>query len=249
MVDGREDKDAAKVLAGVADGTSRRHAGRRDLRKQGDLMKRNTLNFLIDLVSALVLLGMIVTGLVMRFVLPPGSGRARVLWTWGRHDWGDLHFWLAVAAGCLLLIHVALHWQWVCATLARMVRPHAQDTNLGPIGRNAAGAITVLLLVGLCAGLVWIGQGQVRTQGGSGDAPAGHGGLGREDGTGAAGGNSEIRGSMTLIEAASALGISVEELRKRVHVPLEVPNDERMGQLSRRLGQPMSELRKLAEGK
>jgi hypothetical protein len=54
---------------------------------------------------------------------------------------------------------------------------------------------------------------------------------------------------MTLIESASALGISVEELRRRMHVPLEVPNDERMGRLSRRLGQPMSELRKLAEGK
>ena len=38
-------------------------------------MKRNTLNFLIDLVSAIVLLGITATGLIVRFVLPPGSGR------------------------------------------------------------------------------------------------------------------------------------------------------------------------------
>ena len=44
------------------------------------------------------MLSMVATGLILRFVLPAGSGRqALTLWGWDRHDWGDTHFWLAVS--------------------------------------------------------------------------------------------------------------------------------------------------------
>ena len=82
-------------------------------------MKRNTLNFVIDAASALVMAGMIATGLVIRFVLPPGSGSRKEVWGLGRHDWGDVHFWLAAAVGAVIVLHVALHWQWVCVTTLR----------------------------------------------------------------------------------------------------------------------------------
>ncbi|HUO10433.1 MAG TPA: DUF4405 domain-containing protein, partial [Phycisphaerae bacterium] len=62
-------------------------------------MKRNTLNFVMDVVLAVLAAGMIGTGLVMRYILPPGSGQWRLLWGLGRHDWGDLHFWLAAGIG------------------------------------------------------------------------------------------------------------------------------------------------------
>lgn len=73
-------------------------------------MSRNTLNLLLDLVSALIL----------RFVLLPGSG-PRTLWTLRRHDWGSVHFWLAVSLFAVLVLHVALHWQWDCSTVRRLV--------------------------------------------------------------------------------------------------------------------------------
>ena len=62
-------------------------------------MRRNTINFLVDAASALVVIGLVATGLLTRFVLPPGSGSWRLLWGMGRHDWGDVHFWLAVVGG------------------------------------------------------------------------------------------------------------------------------------------------------
>ena len=37
-------------------------------------MRRNKLNFLIDALALLAMLGMIATGLVIRYVLPAGSG-------------------------------------------------------------------------------------------------------------------------------------------------------------------------------
>jgi hypothetical protein len=55
------------------------------------------------------------TGLLMKFVLPPGSSSLSV-WGMGRHDWGGIHFWLAMALIVLLVVHVALHWARVCAS-------------------------------------------------------------------------------------------------------------------------------------
>ena len=79
-------------------------------------MKRATLNLVIDFVSFAILASMIATGLLVRFVLPPGSrgGRGLSLWNLDRHEWGDIHFWLAVSLIGILLVHLALHWSWVC---------------------------------------------------------------------------------------------------------------------------------------
>ncbi|MBW7904627.1 MAG: DUF4405 domain-containing protein [Phycisphaerae bacterium] len=60
-------------------------------------MARNTLNSIIDAATFAVMLTMIATRLLIRFVLPPGSGERRSLWDYTGNDWGDVHFWLAVA--------------------------------------------------------------------------------------------------------------------------------------------------------
>lgn len=61
------------------------------------------------------------TGLLMSFRLPPGSrgGRGLSALGWGRHDWGDLHMWLAYGFLALLVLHLALHWRWFWQIAAR----------------------------------------------------------------------------------------------------------------------------------
>lgn len=209
-------------------------------------MKRNTLNFLVDLASALVVFGIIATGLIIRFVLPPGSGQGRLLWTWGRHDWGDVHFWLAAAAGVLLLVHVALHWQWVCVNAVRVVRrADGEPAYPSAMARNLAGVVLVACLIGLFIGFVWIAQAQVQTvgggpehqdRGGYGPPPQSRGGHDEE---------LEIRGSMTLGEVATASGIPVETLRTRLGLPASVSPSERLGQLRQRYGFTMDQVRQI----
>ncbi len=135
-------------------------------------MKRNLLNFIVDAVTALVMFGMIATGLVIRFVLPPGSGRWRSLWGWGRHDWGDAHFWLAVAAGVVLIVHVALHWPWVCGMVLRLCsRGPGAIQQTRPLRRNLAGVGLVALLILLFAGFVSIARTNVVETGNRSDRP------------------------------------------------------------------------------
>ncbi|MHC4365161.1 MAG: DUF4405 domain-containing protein, partial [Planctomycetota bacterium] len=72
-------------------------------------MKRSTLNFIIDLAAFIDLLAIVFTGIIMKYILPPGTGgRGRQLsggrgtehimdlWSMTRHQWGDVHFYLAL---------------------------------------------------------------------------------------------------------------------------------------------------------
>jgi hypothetical protein len=90
-------------------------------------MRRTTVNFLVDAIAFLDLLGLIATGGIMKFVLPPGSGGGygrgfrggrgpddvKELLGLGRHDWGDVHFVLAMLFVLLMAVHLILHWTWI----------------------------------------------------------------------------------------------------------------------------------------
>ncbi len=89
-------------------------------------MKRATLNFIIDLVSFCNLLGLAFTGCIMKWILPPGTGgygrgfrggrgagEIKYLWSMTRHEWGAIHFYLAILFVVLMAVHIVLHWTWI----------------------------------------------------------------------------------------------------------------------------------------
>ncbi len=136
-------------------------------------MRRSTLNFFIDAISFAVFLGMIATGLLIRFVLPPGSrgGRGLSLWDLDRHEWGDLHFWLAVSLLGLLLAHLVLHWSWVCQVARAVFMAPASE----PVSKSAAKrtAIGVSILAGctaLIAGFLFFAAASVSDARGEGNS-------------------------------------------------------------------------------
>jgi hypothetical protein len=90
------------------------------------MLRRITVNFIVDFVSFLDLLGLIFTGIIIRYILPPGTGgrgqelhggqgagRVKDFWTMTRHEWGDVHFYMVVVFIVLMLIHLFLHWTWI----------------------------------------------------------------------------------------------------------------------------------------
>jgi mono/diheme cytochrome c family protein len=82
-------------------------------------MKRTALNLLIDLLAASCFIGMIATGYILHFPLPPGTNKTLVLWGLSRHQWGEVHFWISLALLAVLLIHLVLHWQWLVSVAAK----------------------------------------------------------------------------------------------------------------------------------
>ncbi|MBW8035527.1 MAG: DUF4405 domain-containing protein [Planctomycetes bacterium] len=106
-------------------------------------MKRNTLNFWIDLLVIIALFGKIWTGLLLHYILPPGQGRGYSLELWGlnRHEYGVIHFYLAVAMIALVIIHIWLHWSWICKTLSGILKTKKSNPS-----RYSSYAIAFLLI-------------------------------------------------------------------------------------------------------
>jgi len=133
-------------------------------------MQRQILNFAIDTAGLVLMLAMAATGLLLKWVLPPGSRGGQGLQLWGltRHAWGDVHFWLALALVLLLFIHIALHWAWVCALVARFGgrRSSAGAT----VSRSRQWLCGMGLLVACCLlvlGFLWLARSN--TTGGGGE--------------------------------------------------------------------------------
>jgi hypothetical protein len=192
-------------------------------------MRRNTVNLILNGLAALLMMGLVCTGIILRFALPPGSNKDTSLWDLGRHQWGDVHFWLAAALLLVVLVHVANHWTWVVAvTIGR-------KSKASPRTRWLSGAVFVLVLVGLVAGFSWLALRHVQPA----DDARGSARIGPPKGKAAA----ELRGEMTLSEAADVTGLPMEEVRKRLALPDSVPDGETLGRLGRRYGFTIAQAR------
>ncbi|MDA0990190.1 MAG: DUF4405 domain-containing protein [Verrucomicrobia bacterium] len=90
-------------------------------------MKRSTWISLIDVLAFISFLFLIATGLLIKYVLPAGSGgieahgtgwRAAaqpvsLVWGLTRHEWGTIHFWISVTFLVAIAIHLFIHWRWI----------------------------------------------------------------------------------------------------------------------------------------
>jgi len=107
-------------------------------------MRRPTLNLLIDAAAFVGFVFLVSTGVLMRYVLPPGSGRRTAVWGLDRHDWGTLHFWIAAAFLAVLAFHLVLHGKWILSVLRGRPRQ-------GSGGRVALGLVGLLAVLALAA--------------------------------------------------------------------------------------------------
>jgi hypothetical protein len=132
-------------------------------------MRQQVLNFVIDLVTLVVMLGVSATGLLLRWILVPGSrgGRGLEFLGLGRRDWGDIHFWLSVALLVLVLVHVALHWTWVCALVARWTRrSSSQRPVVTPAKQWLYGVGFLVVCCLLVGGFLWMASALTTREGG-----------------------------------------------------------------------------------
>jgi len=120
-------------------------------------MKRFFDNLLIDLIAAGLMIGMLATGYILRFPLPPGSNKYQTLWGLTRHQWGDVHFWISLGLLAVILLHLCLHWQWIAISVKRKL----YRTKAVPGSALISGLMTVLVLVAVLFLFGWAAQSGV----------------------------------------------------------------------------------------
>ena len=86
-----------------------------------ELPGKARLNFWIDWITAVAFAAMLGGGILLKWILPPGSrGGEGLIWLGqGRHFYGDIHFWAGIGMLTLVIVHVWLHWDWVVKTWRR----------------------------------------------------------------------------------------------------------------------------------
>jgi hypothetical protein len=97
---------------------------------------------------------------IVRFVFPPGQEAFRFrLWGSTIDDWREYQFAAFCGLSFLVVVHVTLHWNWVCSVTNTLIwkRPAGKDNG----ARTLIGVGLLLLLLHLLAATVLWGKFQV----------------------------------------------------------------------------------------
>jgi hypothetical protein len=202
-------------------------------------MKRTHLNFAIDCLAFAGFLALLSTGLLLQYRLPPGSGSMRglgagsgsswrpitTLWDWSRHDWGQIHFWIAAVLLAVLAAHIVLHWKWIVCVV-RGTKSEASG------GRFALGVVSAIGLFALAATPLLYPteattRGELRANASVNDSVDPQ---------------LKVRGSMSIAEVAQYAGLTTKELLAKLGLPVDESPSERLGPLLRRHGKRVSDV-------
>ena len=83
-------------------------------------MSRTLLNFWLDVLLLATFLVLLWLSVVLRFLFPPGlNAGGWSLWGWRHLQWRDAQFTTLCVFTLEILLHVMLHWSWVCGVITR----------------------------------------------------------------------------------------------------------------------------------
>jgi hypothetical protein len=105
-------------------------------------VKRATFISLTDVIGFIAFVFLTSSGILLYYLLPPGSGRWAQIWEMSRHEWGAIHLWLAVLFFILMALHLFTHWRFIVGLFKGHIREGERlRTALGMLG-----LLAVLLL-------------------------------------------------------------------------------------------------------
>jgi len=82
-------------------------------------MSRTNINVVLDSLLLGAFTVLIWSSIIVRFVFPPGpDARGWFLWGLAYDHWETIQFGMVAVLALGILIHVMLHWSWVCGVIA-----------------------------------------------------------------------------------------------------------------------------------
>lgn len=134
-------------------------AGERKSAHRPPWMSKTVVNFILDTGLLVCMVLLLFTAAALRFVFPaPTQAAGWTLWGFGYDAWANFQFGLVALFGLAVLLHVMLHWSWVCCVLAtkvlrgRSARPDEGMQTIWGVGL----LILVVNVIGLLLGLAYL---------------------------------------------------------------------------------------------
>lgn len=130
-------------------------------------MSRTVVNFFVDLALLLITTALLWTAVVLRFVFPAATeATGWTLWGWGYDDWANFQFALLCVIALTILLHVMLHWSWVCGVVVtRLLRRKKRGATPDEGSQTIYGVATLIVLLNVIGGLVAVAALTIRSPG------------------------------------------------------------------------------------
>lgn len=112
-------------------------------------MSKSVINFWLDVLLLLIFLTLLWSASIVHIVFPAGMNAAGwTLWGWSREQWSDFHFGVLCTLLLAIVIHVMLHWTWVCGIVAsKIVPPRDGDKKKLSDGARTLYGVSLLILL------------------------------------------------------------------------------------------------------
>jgi hypothetical protein len=187
-------------------------------------MKRTNLNFIIDVVAFVGFVMLTTSGVLMRYILPPGSGHYSTIWSLDRHEWGGIHFWISVTFFSVLALHLVLHWGWIVSVVTG--RPRKGSGFRAGLGIVGFAAVLTLAI----SPLLTPAERDLTNKGASFLSRHKYEGI-------------SIRGSMTLKKVEETTGVPAAHIIKSLKLPESTSTEEQIGRLKKTYGFEIDDIR------
>jgi hypothetical protein len=189
-------------------------------------MKRSTLNLAVDLVAFIGFIVLTTTGVLLRYVLPSGSGHYSTIWGLDRHEWGGVHFWIAVVFFSVLGLHLVLHWRWI---LSRVTRRPREGSGIRA-GLGVVGLATLVMLA--VSPLLTPVERDLTEKGASYRSSQEYLEV-------------SLQGSMTLEEVEASTGVPASHIIEALGLPESTSTTESLRHLKTDFGFGMNDIRRI----
>lgn len=115
-------------------------------------------NFWLDTFLLLNFLVLCWASIVLRYVFPPAEKSSGwTIWGWGYNAWADMQFISLCVLAAGILLHVMLHWSWVCGVVAKWRRDRSKQAASGNKTDTGTGTLWGVGLLILICNLVGLG--------------------------------------------------------------------------------------------
>jgi len=165
-----------------------------------------------------------------------------------RHQWEEVHFWIAAGLLGILTIHLFLHWKWIASVI--------QGKPGEGSGIRATLGIVSLTVLLVAAALPFLSPTEWKTHSGKPGLPGKHQAKSEldetdsllnekpyEDAVTEKAPPRDIRGSMTLQEVEDATGVPAGHILQALGLPEDTSPQKKLGRLRKEFGFSIQEVR------
>lgn len=86
-------------------------------------LTRTDVNFLLDALLLLLFVALCICSVILEFVFPAGTqADGGLLWDSSFNEWSRFRFYILASMAVAVVLHVMLHWSWVCGVLSSWLR-------------------------------------------------------------------------------------------------------------------------------